>query len=191
MRDLTNPDWQWPTVEAAKSATTESEANPEVVETESSKDSLPAVPDGGEAEKRDSVDDAVGLSAEGGAGVPKETDGEEADPVAEVPQSKPAREPLPAVRRRTKVDLKTPEYVIMVSALKGVCGISCVRGFDEGKKFNIQTLSGGNQPDPKKVAEKVAKKAAEDALREEMQAEEEHHRNQALEADAAAASTEG
>lgn len=191
MRDLTNPDWQWPSIEAAKSAATESEANPEVVEVEASKDSLAAVQEGSEAEKGDLVNDAVGPSAGSGANALKEANSEDADPVAEMPQSKPAREPLPTVRRRSKVDLKTPEYVIMVSALKGMCGISCVRGFDQGKKFNIQTLSGGNQPDPKKEAEKAAKKAAEDALREEMQAEEEHHRNQALEAVAAATPTEG
>ncbi|CAD6580050.1 MAG: hypothetical protein CYPHOPRED_001073 [Cyphobasidiales sp. Tagirdzhanova-0007] len=53
---------------------------------------------------------------------------------------RPPREPFPNVRRRTHVDLKHPSHVILVSALKGVCGISIVEGYEEGRKYNIQVL---------------------------------------------------
>lgn len=48
---------------------------------------------------------------------------------------------LPEARRKTKVDLKHPKYTILVSALKGVCGLSIVEGFEESRRFNIQVLS--------------------------------------------------
>ena len=52
-----------------------------------------------------------------------------------------ARPPLAHIRRRTYVDLKCPSHTILITALKGVCGISVVEGYDKGRKFNIQSLS--------------------------------------------------
>lgn len=49
---------------------------------------------------------------------------------------------LPEYRRRTFVDLKHPTHTILVSALRGVCGMSVVERYDERKKFNVQMLSG-------------------------------------------------
>jgi len=49
---------------------------------------------------------------------------------------------LPEYRRRIYVDLKHPTHTILVSALRGVCGMSVVERYDERKKFNVQMLSG-------------------------------------------------
>lgn len=47
---------------------------------------------------------------------------------------------LPEHRRRTIVDLKHPTHTILVSALRGVCGLSVVERYEENKKYNIQSL---------------------------------------------------
>lgn len=49
---------------------------------------------------------------------------------------------LPEYRRRVFVDLKHPTHTILVSALRGVCGMSVVERYDERKRFNVQVLSG-------------------------------------------------
>lgn len=49
---------------------------------------------------------------------------------------------LPEYRRRIFVDLKHPTHTILISALRGVCGMSVVERYDELKKFNVQVLSG-------------------------------------------------
>lgn len=49
---------------------------------------------------------------------------------------------LSAYRRRIFVDLKHPTHTILVSALRGVVGLSVVERYDERKKFNVQMLSG-------------------------------------------------
>ena len=177
VRDLTNPDWQFPSPEAAQAEAGE-KGEDKPVDT----DQTPVAAGDQEQASEEALsaetgESPTGETAKADVSEPSEKQAQSSQPV--VSQSK--REPLPLVRRRANVDLKNSEYVIMVSALKGVCGISHVRGFDEAKKFNIQTLSGGNQPDPKKEAEKAARKAAEDAMREEMRAEEEHHRKEQAE----------
>lgn len=160
MRNLTTPDWQVPLLEdVAKGSADQHEAGQTLAKND---------PEGCNGRAADSLQVTVDTSAEA-----------ESKESAQTPSVRAEKARLPSARRKAVVNLTNPEYVIMVSALKGVCGISCVRGFDEGKKFNIQTLSGGNQPDTKQEAAKAAKKAAEDAAREEMLAEEAHHRNQA------------
>ena len=42
---------------------------------------------------------------------------------------------------RPPLALKCPSHTILITALKGVCGISVVEGYDKGRKFNIQSLS--------------------------------------------------
>lgn len=82
----------------------------------------------------------------------------------EAPQSK--RPTLPPHRRRTYVDLKKPTHTILVSVLKGVCGISIVTGYDEGRKFNIQMLGERQVADKfqqKKEADEAAAAASEPA----------------------------
>lgn len=69
----------------------------------------------------------------------------EAEQSTEEPQQQEEETPwhiLPAHRRRIYVDLKHPTHTILVSALRGVCGISVVERYDERKKFNVQMLSG-------------------------------------------------
>lgn len=80
------------------------------------------------------------------------------DTGAAVEQTQRKHPILPPHRRRTYVDLKKPTHTILVSVLKGVCCISIVTGYDEGRKFNIQMLA------ERQVADKIQqKKDADDA----------------------------
>lgn len=53
----------------------------------------------------------------------------------------PKLDPLPSIRPRARVDLKHPKYTILISALKGVAGLSVVTEWDTSKKFNLQMLA--------------------------------------------------
>ncbi|KAK9893607.1 hypothetical protein P389DRAFT_198854 [Cystobasidium minutum MCA 4210] len=78
---------------------------------------------------------------------------------------------LPAYRRRIFVDLKNPTHTILVSALKGVCGMSVVEGYDARKKFNLQMLGGTLPPQgagkPKEKADEGEQPPAADAAEEQ------------------------
>lgn len=176
VKNLTTPGWQVPPPEAPQ-AKSESKVG-EQTEGQTADQPRSAGPGAGETSGSGNQSEAEEVDT---LDVPAQSAGDaEGQKSPEVPvDSSSERTQLPTIRRKAVVNLYSSEYVIMVSALKGVCGISCVQGFDEGKKFNIQTLSGGNQPDPKQEAAKAAKKAAQDAEKEEALAEEAYHRSQA------------
>ncbi|KAJ3236015.1 hypothetical protein HDU78_004873 [Chytriomyces hyalinus] len=62
------------------------------------------------------------------------------------------------------VDIKEPEYCILVEIFKGVCAMSVVQRFYELKKFNFETILGINAS-AKALASNEASKAAADTER--------------------------
>ena len=120
IHDLTTASFQYPRYDIEKPANTDSgNAEDEIAET-----ALPAAA---------AADTAVAT--------------EEAPPPTTIapvsaPQPQPVRKPiLPAARRKTKVDLKNPTHTILISALKGICGMSIVTDYDKKRRLNLQMLA--------------------------------------------------
>lgn len=137
VRDLANAHFQFPkrqVVEHAAEPTEKSEGTtPAQAAEPASADATQASSTTAEETKETSNMPTPGQASEESEVKPQ---GDEA-PVEETPWNI-----LPPYRRRIHVDLKHPTHTILVSALRGVCGISVVEGYDEKKKFNVQMLGG-------------------------------------------------
>ena len=119
IHDLTTASFQYPRYDIEKPANTDSgNAEDEIAET-----ALPA---------------AAADTAEANEEAPQPITAA----LVSAPQSLPARKPiLPAARRKTKVDLKNPTHTIMISALKGTCGMSVVTDYEKKRRLNLQMLA--------------------------------------------------
>lgn len=168
VRDLANAHFQFP-----KPQIIEKDANDAAVQPQSSSENVEK-----EQEKDDS---AAALQVSTQTDDPAEKQSadrdEEQDKSLEKPEEsedQTAEETpwhiLPAYRRRIFVDLKNPTHTILVSALRGVCGLSVVEGYDQRKKFNVQML-GGNLH----VSSKSKEKEEDNANVEDNQPEREAH----------------
>lgn len=163
MRDLTNPNFQFPSREsrdaAADLATSTANSTQESTE---QKDALADATQGTDIIEEVSKDQkaVAGQSPSGeDAQEGQSKDGKRAEDVEPTASSRL----LPPVRRRAHVDLKNPTHVILVSALKGVCGISIVKDYDKGKKYNLQSLGGQLAPTSDKPGEGAQAAAKEGA----------------------------
>lgn len=170
VRDLANAHFQF--------------AKPQVIENDADDAAVQPQSPGRNIEKEQEKDDSAGTpqvstqTEEPAAKQSSDQDEEQDKSPAkqEEGEDQPAEETpwhiLPAYRRRIFVDLKNPTHTILVSALRGVCGISVVEGYDQRKKFNVQML-GGNLHAPANGRSKA--KEEDNANVENYQPEREAH----------------